>query len=457
MQTKKDHVHAYQTLVGRMSAALLLGDTNYSEAPARRALMGMAFGLVLALVIGVGFWVYGLLNPGGNTAWQKPNTILVEKESGARYVYQRGVLVPVLNHASAMLLVGAGATVETISRASLGGLEHAPPVGIADAPDPVPDAGALVTTPWLLCLPRTGGVEAQDMGMMSLNANPDASSTPLGEREYLWVGSPEGRQYLVWQGQKLRLAGPAVAVALGLGTGAPPEAPAAWLGALPDGPEVGPAEIPDDGRRVLRVGGVDRPVGTVFRQAVGNGVENFSVLRPDGLAPLSRTEAALLTADRGEPAVDVDATAVAAAPRSADASLTTRIPDLLGARSVPTGDRAFCLRQEPNGGGVVSVPVTTERNYAWFGMNSRIGAYLKPGTGLLAASVPAPAGPGAKPDRYLITDRGFKYRLLDDEAVKALGFGGVPPQPVSAEVLAQIPSGPVLSRAAVGVFERGRG
>ena len=52
-----------------MSAALLLGDTNYSEAPARRALMGLTFGVMLALLIGVAFWVYGLINPGGNTAW----------------------------------------------------------------------------------------------------------------------------------------------------------------------------------------------------------------------------------------------------------------------------------------------------------------------------------------------------------------------------------------------------
>lgn len=457
MQTKRDHVHAYQALVGRMSAALMLGDTNYSEPPARRALLGLVFGLVLALLIGVACWVYGLINPGGSTVWKKPNVILVEKESGARFVYQRGVLVPVLNHASALLVQGADAKVESVSQASLRDLERGQPIGIDDAPDPVPARGSLSGTHWLLCLPRTGGAEVPGAGPMSMNLNPDAPSRPIGEQEYLWVAAPDGQQYVVWAGQKLRFAAPFVAVALGLGTGTPPVASPEWLAALPDGPEVGAATITDQGRRNVRIGDTDHPVGTVFRQVAGNGKESFSVLRADGLAPLSATEAALLQTRSGKPVVEISAALIASSPRSSDDSLTKRIPDLLTAKPVPVGERAFCLRQEPHGVNIVSQVVTVERLYAWIGMSDQIGPYLKPSTGVLAASVPAPTTAGAKPDRYLITDRGRKYRLADDEAVKALGFGGVTPVPIAAGVLAQIPSGPLLSRAAVGVSEKGRG
>ncbi|MBB4678584.1 type VII secretion protein EccB [Crossiella cryophila] len=454
MQTRKDHVHAYQTLVGRMSAALLLGDTNYGEPPARRAVTGVIFGLVLGLLIGVAFWVYGLINPGGNTAWRKPGVILVEKESGARYVYQRGLLVPVLNHASAMLVQGQGSTVETITRASLAELDRGRPVGIPNAPDSVPGPGSLVTGSWLLCLPRTGGTEG---GSLSMNLSPEAESTPIGEREYLWVAAASGEQYLVWGQQKLRLADATVAIALGLGAGTPPVAAAAWLAALPEGPPIGAATIPGAGGGGTSVGGVHRAVGTVFRHAVGNGAENLLVLRGDGLAPLSRTEVALLRARGGSAAVEVDAAAIAAAPRSADNSLTTRIPDLLMMKPITGGERAFCLRQETSGARIASQVVTAERRMAWTGMTEQTGAYLKPGTGLLAAAVPAPAKAGVKPDRYLITDRGFKYRLADDEAIQALGFGGITPRPVAAEVLAALPSGPVLSRAEVGVSQRGTG
>lgn len=457
MQTKRDHVHAYQTLVGRMSAALLLGDTNYSEPPARRALVGMVFGLVLALLIGVAFWVYGLINPGGSTAWKKPNAILVEKESGARFVYQRGLLVPVLNHASAMLLQGSDAKVESISRASLSELERGQPVGIENAPDPVPAPSSLISNNWLLCLPHTAGVEAQGAGLMSMNINPDVQSAPITVDEYMWVASPDNKQYVVWANQKLRLVEPFVAVALGLGTGRPPVAAQTWLSSLPDGPDIGPAVIPDDGRKTVAINGVARPVGTVFRQEAGNGTESFAVLRTDGLAPLSRIEAVLLLAKEGDSAVEISTAVMAAAPRSSDNSLTKRIPDLLNAKSVPTGERAFCLRQRPGGTSVESQVVTVERSDAGSGMNQRIGAYVKPGSGMLAASVPAPTASGAKPDRYLITDRGFKYRLADDEAIKALGFGGVTPVPLAAEVLAQLPSGPTLSRTTVGAIEEGRG
>ncbi|ONI76973.1 type VII secretion protein EccB [Actinosynnema sp. ALI-1.44] len=461
MQTKKDRVQAYQTLVGRMSAALLLGDTNYSEAPARRALIGLVFGVVLALLIGVAFWVYGLINPGGNMAWKKPNVILVEKESGARFVYQHGFLVPVRNHASAMLLQGAGAKVESISRASLSELERGQTIGIENAPDPLPAASALVSTPWLLCLPHTGGVDVQGTGLMSMNANPEAaggaSTRPLAENEYMWVGSTKGEQYVVLRDTKYRLTEPLVAVALGLGTSTPPAAPDAWLAALPNGQDVAPASIPDQGRKGARVGNQDRSVGTVFRQVAGNGTENFAVLRTDGLAPLSRTEAALLQAKNGQTVADIDTATMASVPRSGDDSLTKRLPDLLAAKPIPTGKRAFCLRQRPYGTQVVSQAVTTERNYAYLGMNDRVGAYLRQGTGLLAASVPAPTAKGAKPDRFLITDQGFKYQLANDDAISALGYAGITPQPVSAEVLAQIPSGPLLSRAAVGVLEKGRG
>ncbi|MET8759928.1 type VII secretion protein EccB [Lentzea sp. NPDC004782] len=446
MQTKKDHVHAYQALVGRMSAALLLGDTNYSEPPARRALLGLVLGLVLGLLAGIGFWVYGLMYPGGNTAWAKPNVIIVEKESGTRFVYRGGQLVPVLNHASAMLLQGAGAKIEMISRASLQDLPRAvTPIGVPNAPDPVPSPKSLVNTPWVSCLPPS---ELRD-GVPSMSFDTGLPMTAFGNNEYIWVASKDGTEYIVRQSGKMKLASRTMTVALGLGAVNPPVAPEPWLAALPSGPELDAADIPDQNRKV-EIGGVQRQVGTVFRQKVGNGTQNFTVLRADGLATLSATEAAFLQASTGKPAVELDAASIANAPRSRDTSLVGRIPDLMTAKAVPAGEKALCLKQESNGAGVRSTPVLVDRDRA------RPGVTLKGGTGVLAASVPAPAAPGVKPDRFLITDRGMKYALTDDDTVSALGFGGVSPRPVPRTVLDQIPDGPTLSRAAVGVSEKGR-
>lgn len=61
MQTQRDHVHAYAFQAGRLSAALLTGEASYLEAPARRAKTGLVLGLVVALLIGAGFFLYGLI------------------------------------------------------------------------------------------------------------------------------------------------------------------------------------------------------------------------------------------------------------------------------------------------------------------------------------------------------------------------------------------------------------
>ncbi|MFI9009982.1 type VII secretion protein EccB [Actinosynnema sp. NPDC053489] len=449
MQTQRDHLHAYQVMVGRMSSALLLGDTSHGEPPARRALFGLVLGVVLALLIGIGFGVYGLIKPGGSQVWKDPAAILVEEETGATYVHRGGVLVPVVNQASALLLVGPGGHVETIKRASLAGLDRAPAVGIVGAPEAVPDRGALVTGPWLLCLAASGGG-------MGLDLVPDARTETAGDDRHLWVAAADGTQYVVWGHRKHRLVGGRTPVALGLGAGPPATAPAAWLGALPDGPDVGAAQIPGDRTSGPRVADAPHLVGDLFEQATPSGTQHF-VLRPDGLAPLSRTESALIQAERGRTATPLDTAALAAAPRSPDTSLVSRLPDLAATRSLVEAngpERALCLRQQPSGVRVVSELVTADPGHRpRTAAEPEAAVRLAPASGVLAAAVPV--ADGRKPDRYLITDQGVKYPLADDESVAALGYGGVTPVPVGADVLAAVPSGPVLARGAVTAVEKG--
>jgi len=61
VQTQKDHVEAYSFLMGRMTSALVAGEASYQEAPARRARNGLVIGAVLALMIAIGFFVFGLI------------------------------------------------------------------------------------------------------------------------------------------------------------------------------------------------------------------------------------------------------------------------------------------------------------------------------------------------------------------------------------------------------------
>ncbi|GAA1324889.1 type VII secretion protein EccB [Pseudonocardia xinjiangensis] len=69
MQTQKDHVDAYAFHVARISSALVLGDPTPAETPARRAWVGFIAGVVIAVLITIGFFLYGLI------AYQQANAV----------------------------------------------------------------------------------------------------------------------------------------------------------------------------------------------------------------------------------------------------------------------------------------------------------------------------------------------------------------------------------------------
>lgn len=61
MQTQKDHVEAYSFLIGRMTSALVLGDASHLDVPARRTWTGLVVGAALSVLIGAGFFIFGLI------------------------------------------------------------------------------------------------------------------------------------------------------------------------------------------------------------------------------------------------------------------------------------------------------------------------------------------------------------------------------------------------------------
>ena len=61
MQTQQDHVEAYRFLVGRMSSALVVGNPSTVAVPAARTWTGLRVGVVVTVLIAVGFLVFGLI------------------------------------------------------------------------------------------------------------------------------------------------------------------------------------------------------------------------------------------------------------------------------------------------------------------------------------------------------------------------------------------------------------
>ena len=103
-------------------------------------------GLMVAALALAAVGVYGLLRPADDGSWRDGAAVVVERESGARFVYVDGVLHPVLNYSSALLILGSDAPrTALVRRASLAGVPRGVPLGIPGAPDLLPAARDLVS------------------------------------------------------------------------------------------------------------------------------------------------------------------------------------------------------------------------------------------------------------------------------------------------------------------------
>src|SRR5689334_7347611 len=119
MPSRREQIQSHQYAMQRVVGAFVAGDAEPAQEPTRR-LGGAAFaGLLVAAVALAGAGVFGLLRPGGSTGWKHEDAVVIERETGTRYVYRGGLLYPVANFSSAVLAVGRAPEPVIVSRASL--------------------------------------------------------------------------------------------------------------------------------------------------------------------------------------------------------------------------------------------------------------------------------------------------------------------------------------------------
>ncbi|MER5891386.1 type VII secretion protein EccB, partial [Streptomyces sp. NPDC001941] len=169
MQSKRDQVQAHGFMMGRLSSGLLTADPDAPESPLGRTTRGVVFGVLVTVLIGAGATVYGLLRPGGNDAWRKGEHLVVNRDTGARYLWTGtdGVLHPVRNYASARLIGGADLATSDVSTASLRDVPVGSPVGIPGAPDSIPGAGQLDSRAWHVCVTGPDGALPDTSGTVT--------------------------------------------------------------------------------------------------------------------------------------------------------------------------------------------------------------------------------------------------------------------------------------------------
>lgn len=451
MRSRRDQVQSYQFMVQRLVAALVVRETDPARSPFRRsAAATLASLLIAAVALGVAAG-YGAVAGGDATGWRDPAVVIVEKESGARYVYLGERLHPVLNYASALLIAGSTSPrTVLVSRRSIEGVPRGVPLGIPDAPDSLPAPDRLLRGPWTVCSVATRDARSPARSVLMVGAEA-GGGVALGEDAVL-AAHPDGSVYLIWR-QRRHLVRDRDLVFPAFGwTGARPvPISPALLNALPAGADLAPLRLAGSGERSARVTGAR--VGEVFVVTSLSGERQYAVATRDGLAVVTQVQAALLLAARGqdEP-IHLPQGRFTGLPRVPDlvprdaAAPPATIPRLA---PVPGGSVCGTVRDDS---GVAEVRVGASVPQAAAGpatgARATTGGVLvdrvivEPGRGALVEAAAAPGATGGTVS--LVTDLGRRYPVAGTEVLAMLGYGDVAPLRLPAGLVALVPAGEAL-------------
>ncbi len=461
MQTRRDQVQAHAFVVGRMVSALLRAEPDAQFSPLRRLVVGTIIGVVVGGLVLAGFGVYGVFSPGGSKSWKQPGALIVEKETGARYVFVDGQLHPVLNYTSARLIIGGAPTIVQASRNSMRGVPHGLPVGIQAAPDYLPDLSRLDGSHWQVCSATKPDPTGADRPLVTAMVGAHPAGPPLGTDAALLVRAPDGQAYLAWNNRRLRVRTPATLIALGYAAAVPHPVGWSWINSLPAGSDLAGPAAPDAGQPGPSVNGQKRVVGQVFKVGAGDSAQTqYFIAWHDGFAAVTPLTAALVLGDPATgksypngPVVALPLTpaGLASAPRSSESLINQELPANPPRIVEPGTGLVPCIQitMNPDKGPVVQVglgtppaeastmalPATGDPMLA-----DRVG--VQPGSGLLIKDQPAPGvADGAE---YLLVDNGVRYPIPNDEAARDLGYAQAQPVLVPGLLLRLVPLGPPL-------------
>ncbi|MFJ8229841.1 type VII secretion protein EccB [Streptomyces sp. NPDC094448] len=479
MQSRKDQVQAHMFVMGRLTGGMLRQDPDAPETPGGRTNRGLAWGIGLAVVLVLGFLLYGLIAPAGTKTWRTSNALIVQKDTGTRYLYLDGVLRPVHNYASARLIAEKTPGTVSVSAASLRGERRGTPVGIPGAPDALPGPGDLERGAWQVCAEeplRTGPDGTGRQTRTSLRLGPAADGEAPGRQRAVLVRADDGTRHLLWGDQRLRIGGHGALQALGYSGTPPVPVSAAFLSSLPAGADLVAPEVDGRGTQSGRTGTATARVGQVFRLESPGAAGQYFLLEKAGLRPLGPLAAALVLGDARTAAQAYPGARPTALPLTAD-ELTRRQAPAASAAPTPADwptttppivraapGAALCAQIQPEGttprirlallpAAPASVPPARGAEIAPACLPVD-GITVAPGRGALVAALGAGGGVRGT-TTYLVTDVGVKYRIGEGTAAQRLGLKGAAVQAVPSRLLDMLPTGPELDvAAATGAADR---
>ncbi|MEQ4303772.1 type VII secretion protein EccB [Plantactinospora sp. B6F1] len=455
MPSRQDQLHSYQFMVQRVVGALVMRETDPAQSPFRRA-AGATLASVLIALIGIGgSVVYGVFVGGGATKWKNESVVIVEKESGAQYVYVDNTLHPVLNYASALLIVGQPAPkTVSVSRKSLEGQPRGVTLGIRDLPESLAPSNRLVTGGWTICSePRKGAGAAGQPQSTLLIGKAAPGGEELGDEGLLAV-HPNGQLFLIWHNRRHLIQNPDLVIsALTWGSERQIAVAPALLNALPAGADLGEIRIPDAGEPSDAVDGAK--IGEVFLVERQGGGGQYAVAKRDGLYNITQLQAnILLTSDAAGqgPATKLSQGQYGALPKKGDlvpgndAAAPATTPKIATAEGgvvcgdVPDDRGVQAIRIGADLSGIADPPATSAQSARGGALADQV--VLEPGRGVVVEAAAAPGATGGAIS--VVTDQGRRHPVTGGEVLGNLGYGAAKRVRMPSTLVTLIPDGPAL-------------
>lgn len=468
MPTRRDQLQSYQFMMQRVLSAFAYHDTDPVQPAGRRLLGAGLAGVMVAVIVVAVVGIYALLRPGGNNGWRDGEAIIVERQTGTRFVFRNGTLYPMANFTSAALAVGGTATTR-VPADSLRGVPRGPLLGIVGAPDALPAAKNLLAAPWTLCMRPSDGAPGQTATSTILHVGRAAAGGhTLTDEALLAQAADSGRFFLIWHQHRYEITNQQVAfTAMGLDQQPRTVVDEAWLNALPVGARLAPPVPLGAGTESTAVTGAR--VGQVLVvEGAGTGQQFFVVADDSRLASITEVEANFLLADPaitvaypGEPprARALSLAEAAAAeklpptPRP-PAAPPAKVPRIVGPGAGADGapGAGVCAEFDsgssiprvvtgvPLGGESGSAPVTAGRTLDGVALVDQVD--VRPGSAAIVRAVPGPDAPGGT--IFLVTDLGVRHAIAGPAELQALGYEGRTVVRMPADLVARIPAGPPL-------------
>lgn len=439
MPSRQDQLHSYQFSVQRVVSALVLRETDPPQSPFRRVATAALASVLIAIVIAAGFGVYGVFTNKGDRSWNTEGAVIVEKGTGAVFVWRDNKLHPALNLASAYLASSSPKPPKfEVSSQSLQGVPWGATVGVPYLPDSLPDAGTLVGLPWSVCS-VTGKDKPTSAVVLGGQGGSAGRTVPDTEAMMVRAAGATPDTYMLWRGRLYEAQGNLASLIAP--SVRPTPVPLAFLKGVSKGqPLVAP-----------QIGGMGKPwarntawkVGEVLTVS-GFTDDRYVVVREQDLAWVNQFQAALL--GTGGPGSE----------RLSDLNQFGPIADdLLPKTALPQDPPAALPKIETYSGPGLCAVIRDENGDSQLRADVELDLSQRPGTAarstdgaIYADYVIVPNGRGAivlSGQTYcLVAADGVRYSAANPAVLTKLGYEGKSPLRLPSALISLLPEGPGL-------------